>query len=195
MKLSEIAQPGMILNMSTTTAIGGLIRMALGKRYIEINGGLDIKHNCPNHDGIVVPYRGNLYVGDAVYPRCKLTPIEDYDKEIQQGSIYNLRVLRVRVATTKQHELAAEWWLKNVLGTPYDWYAFPKLLTKALIGDLFECVAGMRWAWYCTEGVRDAFASEKVGVKFYEKYHPTPLTTYKRMLDGKLDYITKLGGN
>jgi hypothetical protein len=180
----------MILNMSTGTTIGGLIRMSLGSAYVAINGGLDIKRNCPNHDALVVEHNGRLWVGDSMYPRCKLTSLEDYDKALADGSIYNMRILRVRAATTKQHHDAAEWWIHNVLGTPYDWYAFPKLLIKAFLGDMFECVAGVRWAWYCTEGVMDSFSAQ--GISIYEKYHPTPLTTYKRMLDGKLDYVTKL---
>lgn len=189
-KLSDVAQPGMILSMSTTTTIGGLIRMALGKAYVEINGGLGSKDDCPNHDAIVIQHAGRLWVGDAVYPKCKLTPIEDYDRELRDGSIYNLRVLRVRQATTKQHYDAAEWWFKNVLGTDYDWYAFPRLLGKAMFGDWCKCAAGMEWAWYCSEGIKGAF--DNAGIEIYNKNNPTPLTTYKRMLSGMLDYVAKL---
>ena len=190
MKLSEIAQPGMILNMSTGTMLGGLIRSALGKAFIEINGGMGEKSDCPNHDAIVVEYSGRLFVGDAVWPFCVLTPVSRYDEWIKNGTVYNLRVLRVRKATTLQHRQAAQWWLDNINGKPYDAYAFPRLLGKAMFGDLFGCAAGMEWAWYCTEGIKGAFDS--VGLDIYMKNNPTPLTTYKRMLIGILDYVTKL---
>jgi hypothetical protein len=188
-KFSEIAQPGMILNMSTGTMLGGLIRAALGKAFIEINGGVGDKKDCPNHDAIVVEYGGRLFVGDAVWPRCTLTPVKKYDEWLRTGEVYNLRLLRVRKATTLQHQQAAKWWLDNVNGKRYDIYAFPRLLWKATVGDLLPCAAGMEWAWYCSEGVKGAFDS--VVLDIYMKNNPTPLTTYKRMLIGILDYVTK----
>ncbi len=189
-KFSEIAQPGMILNMSTGTMLGSLIRAALGKAFIEINGGVGDKKDCPNHDAIVVEYGGRLFVGDAVWPRCELTPIAKYDQWLKSGEVYNLRVLRVRRATTAQHEAAAQWWLGNVNGKSYDAYAFPRLLWKATVGDWLPCAAGMEWAWYCSEGVKGAF--DNAGIEVYNKNNPTPLTTYKRMLSGELDYVAKL---
>ena len=189
-KFSEIAQPGMILNMSTGTMLGGLIRSALGKAFIEINGGVGNKRDCPNHDAIVVEQGGSLFVGDAVWPRCTLTPVKKYDEWLRTGEVYNLRLLRVRKATTLQHRRAAQWWLDNVNGKPYDAYVFPRLLWKATVGDWLPCAAGMEWAWYCSEGIKGSFDS--VVLDIYHKNNPTPLTTYKRMLAGTLDYVTKL---
>lgn len=175
--------PGLILNMSTRSWIGGLIRLVLARNW-------DNWRECPNHDAIVVEHDGQLWIGESVAPVAKLTSIEDYEKQIRTGFIYRLRVLEVVGATREQEQAAGKWWLENVRNSPYDWMAFPRLLFKALFGNWINSAAGWEFAFYCTEGVRNAFRWG-AGTDPWIKNNPTPLTTWKRYHQGKFRLVEK----
>lgn len=171
-------RPGLILNMSTRSWYGWLIRHVLAHDW-------DHPSECPNHDAIVVEHAGHLWIGESQPPVARLTPITQYEKEIKSGFIYRLRVLEVVGATTNQERLAAQWWLENVRNSPYDYMAYPRLIFKALFGNWIDSAAGWEWARWCTEGVADAW---KCGTEFdpWNKLNPTPLTTWARWQQGKL---------
>jgi hypothetical protein len=75
--------------------------------------------------------------------------------------------------------MASAWWVKNVLGRPYDWMAFPRLLGKCLIKSLWPRPMGWEWAWFCSESVAGAYAYA-VGLEVFGKHQATPLTVEKR---------------
>ena len=186
MRLAEHLRPGLILNMSTRTVMGGLIRRALRFGW---DGRLS---DIPNHDAIVVRHYGKTYIGESKPPFAGLTPIEDYERMVESGEVYNLRIMAVAGAHEEQELLASAWWLSNVNRKPYDWMAFPRLLWKATMADWCPRAAGWEWAWDCTEGVRDAYKIG-AGVDPWGKNNPTPLTTFKRALERKLIVLRHIG--
>lgn len=151
MRLAEHLRPGLILNMSTRTIMGGLIRRALRFKW---DGRLS---DIPNHDALVVEHNGRLYVGESKPLFAGLTPISEYERKVESGEIYNLRIMAVAGTTEGQELAAAREWMLHVFGRPYDFCAFPRLLWKATVGDWLPSAAGWEWAWYCTEGVRSAY--------------------------------------
>lgn len=178
MKLADVLRPGLILNMSTRTLMGRLIRSALRR------GWDGRQKDIPNHDAMIVEYGGKLWVGESKPMRASLTEISEYERRLDVGKIYNLRVLAVANATREQERGAADWWMSYVMGKPYDFMAFPRLLWKANVGDWCDAAAGWEWAWYCTEGDRDSYR-HGAGLYPWGKRNPTPLTTFKRTLGRK----------
>ena len=188
---------GQIIHTRSNTTIGRLIRRARG--------------SWGSHAALVVSPDGRtLAIGDAVFPRCKLTPVEEYNRMLREGVIERLEVYEVVGATPSQEVFAASWWETYVLGTPYDFLAHPRLWLKATFGDWEEldpttwlkgtrwvcCImrwvgqaaAGLEWAHWCTEGVMLAY--KDAGCDPYKKNNPTPFTTEKRLKQGKLTDVT-----
>jgi len=174
-------RPGLILNMSTNSMFGKLIRLVLARNW-------DNRHECPNHDAIVVEHAGQLWIGESQPPVARLTPIAQYEKEIKSKFLYRLRVLEVVGATTNEERLAANWWLDNVRNSPYDYFGIWRLLIKAVFGNWFKQAAGWTWANWCSEGVAEAW---KKGAKRdpWGKLNPTPLTTWTRYQQGKFRLV------
>jgi hypothetical protein len=176
-------RPGLILSMCTNTFFGRLIRMALGKSYKALTG--DTAANCPSHDAIVIKHDNKLFIGDAVYPQCRRTTIWQYQVWLLDKKIYNLRVFEVHEISRMRQAMAAKWWDDTVANSPYDWPAYFRLTLKAIVGDWFPRAAGLRWARWCTESIKDAYAMGGC-YDFYENANPTPLTTIKRWKEGRL---------
>ena len=193
MKLIDHLFPGAILSMSTRTAFGWLIRASLGKAYRRLTGAKTNRF-CPNHDALVVECGGTLYIGDCVPPHCRLTPVEDYERWIAEGEIFNLSVLNVSLSTITQGYAASEWWLRNVNNTPYDLVAFPRLFLKAVFGDWIPAAAGMEFAHWCTESVMQAWR-DGAQLDPYQNNNPTPFTTLKRRYERKLGCVARVKGN
>lgn len=168
-----ILQSGDIVHSTTDAWFSRAIRRALG--------------SWGSHDAILVRPEQDLCIGESVHPKACCTPFADYDSAIASGRT-QVVVFRVTHATPAQASLAAAWWLRNILEKPYDWGSFPRLLLKSAVGDLCQWPAGWEWAWYCTEGVRDAWRN---GPNFdpWNKNNPTPRTTEKRFLSGDLTYV------
>ena len=151
-----------------------------------------------NHDAIVVrdPADGQLKIGDALMgPGCVLTPISEWEADcIKNGS--KMIVLQVVGASPAHEEEASRWWLQNVFGRKYDKVAIWRLGLKAIFGDWVSGKVGLLSHFFCTEGVRDAFANairiikEAIGAlledPWGDKDNPTPGTTWKRWKAGKL---------
>jgi uncharacterized protein YycO len=137
-----------------------------------------------SHDAIIVQMNdGTLAIGESVSPRARVVPLSVWENQINDGEAL-VRVFRPIGATKEQGEKAAAWWKLNVLGTWYDWKAFPRLLLKCIFGDIFQWAAGDEWAWYCTEGIDPAWRIGG-GIDIYQKVNPTPLTTEKRKMGTK----------
>lgn len=109
-----------------------------------------------NHDAIVVPQRGHLCIGDALLGRdCQLTVFWEWEQGCRKHG-HKLIVLRPKVWSQEDGQRAAEAWLGEVWGTPYDKVAIFRLLTKKLFGDHFANQVGLSSAFFCTEGVARA---------------------------------------
>jgi hypothetical protein len=163
--------PGDIIHKRSATLLGWTIRTAIS--------------SWGNHDALVLPW---FYVGDARGggPAVK-THIHEYEREMARGEC-EVRVYRPLNATPALGLAAAQWWEENILGKPYDYMAYPRLIAKALTFDLLPWPVGWQWAWYCTEGCRDAWRA--VGLDPYHKNNPTPGTTEKRLVEGRLVDVT-----
>jgi len=133
-----------------------------------------------NHDALIIENGGQWYVGDAVFPRARMTPLEEWERAITIGE-EQVRIFWPLCGSVRYGEVAAAWWVTNVEGRRYDWMALPLLALKEamLISGLDQWI-GLRWRWYCTEGVRDAWTSAVTEDVVYANPKPTPLTTEKR---------------
>ncbi len=98
-----------------------------------------------------------------------------------------------------QGEVAAKYWTDKVLGKPYAFSAYPRLLAKAKLIDfsnskyawlrkIGETHCGFEWSDWCTEGVAKAW--KFTGNNWADKNNPTPLTTEKRLIAGVLKDVT-----
>jgi hypothetical protein len=170
-------RPGAVLNMSTRSVIGRLIRHTLAAR-----SGISAVE-CPNHDAIVVAFKGQLWIGESQPPVARLTSIEDYIRDMERGFISRLRVLYPTGASAADGIMAAQWWQDNIRNSPYDYWAFPRLIWKALVADWWPKQAGKEWANWCTEGVANAWRIG-AGIDPWKKTNPTPLTTLRRAESG-----------
>lgn len=110
-----------------------------------------------NHDAIIVPQRGHLCIGDALMGReCQLTVPFEWEQGCRKRG-HKLIVLRPANATADDGERAAEAWLGEVWGTPYDRVAIYRLLLKRIFGDWLPGQVGLDTHFFCTEGVARAY--------------------------------------
>jgi len=193
-KLYDVIQEGDVLNMSTNSRVGGMIRDVLGDSYVRINGGHEQTITCPNHDAPVVRYDGRLWIGDCViWKRCNLTSVYQYEHDLLSGNVYALRVFRPPRLTPEQAATMSRYWMEHVQGHPYDVTAFPRLLARCYLGEILPWAAGKEWNKWCTESymlmLRDGAKRD-----IYQNNSPTPLTTYKRAMEGKLQYVAYFRG-
>ena len=132
-------------------------------------------------------------------PHSRLSTLEFWERGINECG-WQVRVLEPVGFCDVDGLWAAHWWMCNVLGRPYDWFAFPRLLWKGLWVKLgkeafantrwgilhhwAQRQSGMEWAWYCSEGCRDAWHKGDTLQPWGDKQNPTPLTTQKRTEQG-----------
>ncbi len=183
--------PGLVINMSSRSMVGGLIRFALRRgfrelqsRYGELAGDV-----CPNHDAIVVEYKGALCVGEAAFPVATIRTLAEYNDWIESGEQFNLRILEPTGVSKESQKQAADYWVRKILGTLYDFKAIPYLGIKSLFGGITP-VKDWEFAFYCTEGVAAAYAFG-ANVSVWGKEHPTPFTTLKRACQGVFRVIKR----
>ena len=181
--------PGVIGSDRSAGLFGWLIGLALGRAYTALTG--DTRNNCPSHNWIVVEHDGQLWIGESVSPKSKRTPLAEYERKLDAGKIRNLQLFEVCNLSRTRQEMAADWWTDNILNEAYDWPAYFRLLLKVIFGDWFPWAAGLTWASWCTEGVKDAYA-KGAAYNFYENENPTPVTTIKRWKAGRLKLLGKI---
>jgi len=163
---------GMVLHVRSNKGwIGRTIR-----KVLSINGLLPV---WGNHDAIVILFKGRWYFGESAPLHAKLTTTEEYESRINAGD-FEVKMYDVKGATPKQRKAASQYWLSSVLGTFYDFLAFPRLFFKAILGNIFKGDVGWEWAHWCTEGVADAW-EKGAGLYVWRKDNPTPWTTEKRV--------------
>ena len=178
-------RPGMILNMSSSTRFGRMVRWALARGYRKLTGDKHARRNCPSHSAMVVEDAGALWIGEAQAPRAGLTSLTAFQDALDRGVYYNFRIFEPIGATTQEARAASAAWMRYVCGRPYDAIAMLRLLLKAAFGDIINSAAGVPWAFYCTEANMTAWR-KGAGRDFYHNKSPTPLTEFKRFLEGYL---------
>lgn len=176
-------RPGLLLNMSAATPFGLAIRMALARAYRRLTGDPHPIRNCPSHSAMIVWHSERPWIAHAMPPRCGLQSTSAFQALLDRGHYYNLRILEVVGATPAQEAAASSYWLDNIRGSPYDAIAMPRLLAKAIFGDLINTPAGVPWANWCTEANMLAWR-KGAGLDPYANKNPTPLTELKRALEG-----------
>jgi hypothetical protein len=120
-----------------------------------------------------------------------LTSIEQYEEWIESGFILQILAIEPTESDERQRNVAAFAWRDAVEKTLYDFLAIPRLLIKERVLNLgFN--AGWEWAWYCTEGVAEAYRRAGLA-NLYGKRLPTPLTELKRVLDGRFRVLGMWG--
>lgn len=166
--------PGDIIHSYSDGKYGRAIRRAIGSKG--------------SHDALAVhDLAGQLFIGEAVVGGGRLTHPKEYEAKMRAGSV-RVCVLRIPGATDLDRQSASDWFLNHIPGAPYDFWAYPRLLAKAYLGDIFKGQAGKEWAWYCTEAVRAAWTRPGMSADFdvWQKANPTPRTTEKRESAGAL---------
>jgi hypothetical protein len=178
--------PGIIGSDRSAEIMGWLIGTSYGKAYRALTG--DSVDNSPSHSWIIVEHDGQLWIGESVNPKSKRTPLTEYERRLAAGEIRNLQLFEVLNISRMRQGMAADWWTDNILNEAYDWPAYFRLTLKAIFGDIFPWAAGLTWAAWCTEGVKDAYAKGAC-YDVYENENPTPLTTIKRWKEGRLKLL------
>ena len=183
--LSKV-QPGDIGNLHTNTMFGWLMdHSPLGRKYRKLTG--DKVGKCPSHSVMFVPDGDdNLCVGDVTVPVCFWMPLTNFASKIQSGAYSNVRLLRVAGSTVDQRNAAAKWWNDHVHNSPYDIWAYPKLVMQVLFGVRFSTEDGFTWANYCTEANEDAW--NNVAPNTYP-INSTPVTEIDLWKKGILEEI------
>ena len=182
------------IHVQSDTFIGKAIRWALTKmqkRLCELN-------NLPfdpeklvwgNHDGIVIYRRSGWYIGEALAGGSVFTRLEKYEKDIAAGKC-KVAFYYPKNAGINEGLSASAYWMLHVFGTPYDYFAYPRLMVKAFLFDwehssipLFQWIgnksAGWEWANWCTEGWSRAWLG--CGLDPLQTNNPTPLTVEHRL--------------
>ena len=177
-------RPGLILNMSSRSTFGLLTRMALAPAYKRLTNDPHPIRNCPSHSAMTVLHDGRIWIGEAHSPRAGLTAVDKFQWYLDQGIYYNLHIMEVVGATMAEELAASDFWMEHVFETPYDGIAMPRLLLKAIFGDLINTAAGVPWAHWCTEANMESWRDGAHRDPYGNK-NPTPLTELKRLLEGK----------
>ena len=181
-------QPGAIGNMHTNTMFGWLMdHSPLGRKYRKLTG--DKVGKCPSHSVMFVPDGDdNLCVGDVTVPVCFWMPWTNFASKIQSGAYSNVRLLRVAGSTVDQRNAAAKWWNDHVHNSPYDIFAYPKLVAQVLFGWRFTSEDGFSFAHYCTEANKEAW-NNVMAPNIYP-INSTPVTEIELWKKGRLEEIT-----
>lgn len=178
-------RPGLVLHGRGKTLYAKAIREVLNR---GISPGHDLCWG--NHDAIIVYDAGRetYAVGESRPMRAQVTPLAHYEQMINAAQ-YEVRVFEVVNATHADGVAASVWWKHNVCGTWYDFYGIYRLWLQYVRGKLRLRREGWEWASWCTEGVADAWRNA-TGLDPWAKENPTPYTTEKRVMQGKLKDIT-----
>jgi hypothetical protein len=177
------ARPGDIVHVRSKTLYGRLIRRCLVGAW-------------GNHDGTLIYLEVSRYglapgwyVAEALVSGFCLTPWADYLEECEAGA--RLAFLRP-VGMAGDIALEVQYWALEMAGrkTPYNFGGILRvwwqIVTRANMGE-----GRQEWDWYCTQAVRQQHDWASRGRwDIWGKEMPTPLTTEKRILAGKLAIVT-----
>lgn len=202
---ADLIRPGDILHARTYTPLAWAIRRSVGSwgchdaLVVRDNGELCIGDASPmkarctplaDYDRRAAAGKVKFFVCRPANSRQKTEDSRQNEGTGTSGPTSDSCILTPDFSSVDDIHgmLAAYWWLQNVNGKPYDFGAYPRLFTKAILGDICQRAAGWEWAWYCTESCRDAWRNG-AGIDPYTKNNPTPRTTEKRILSGALQIV------
>ena len=147
-----------------------------------------------NHTGMVVRKFDRFYVGEAVAPRSRLTPLDDYEKQINSGETI-VRVLRVKSATPEQRQAVSQYFIAQKIGLKYP-LGVLRLWVMRFTNSLPWKVRG-EW---CTRIVWDSWhhvvpdvlmrPPDQDNPEGKRKKNPTPRTVENRLVAGVLVDVT-----
>jgi len=144
-----------------------------------------------NHNGMIVKYYDRWYVAEAVTPKSRLTPLEEYEHSMESQG-YICRIWRLNGATDEERDMAAEIFYSELLGLKYANYSIAKL-------GIFRLINNLPWSLrikgvFCTELVWRAWDESIPGcLKRPDgkvKKNPTPRTMENRLTAGVLADVT-----
>jgi len=144
-----------------------------------------------NHDALLIRWRGQWWVGDAEPPVANMRSIQEYETDIAAGKI-EVRWLWPNGAEKADGERAALYWVDQIKNRPYDYMAYFRLIAKCIFGDWIKRAAGWKWAFFCTEGVRESWMKSTHLDPWTGNQTPTPYTTEKRVESGQIEDWTAL---
>lgn len=160
----------------THTEFGILIRAVLG--------------SFTNHNGLFVRKYGVWYVGEALPPHSKLTPLDDYEIHMDEGTI--VRVWRIPNATREQREKCEKYFLDNCLEIPYP-LSVARLWVFRFVNSLPWKIEGQwctRLPWDSWNSVDNSLLLRKPDGN--DKLNPTPRTFENRLVQGSVEDVTDL---
>lgn len=163
--------PGVIGSSRSAGIAGTILGLGQGWSYHKLTG--DSWKNCPSHTFEIVKRDGQLWVGESVRPKSKLTPFSEYERKLRDGKIRNLQLFEVLHISKLRQGMAADWWVRNVLNEQYD---IP----------IFDCA----WQHWCTEGVADSYA-KGAAYDITEGRNPWPITIIECWKEGRLRLLGK----
>ena len=145
-----------------------------------------------NHDGTICQQStGRCGVAEALSPRFVFTPWDDYLDEIKDGKT-SVAILRPTGITSEQSADVAINAIQMCDDAPkYDWTAITRIWFNIILRT--NRIRQHEWEWYCTEAVQNHHARVSPELDVWGKKLPTPMTTQKRFLEGKLELIAELG--
>lgn len=149
-----------------------------------------------NHNALIVRDGGGLVIGEAITPRICLTPLEVYERAMNERELKKrtfVWVWRVSGLTDQQRLMASDYFLANKLGVPYPVWSVPRLWVYRFVNTLPWKIEG-EW---CTRVCRDSIEhvkskafrdpTKRVG---YRKKNMTPGTFENRLIVGCFDDVT-----
>lgn len=175
--------PGMILGrMSPTWLSRAIVLRTQGFQVLRRGNGW-------SHDAILIAHNGHWYVGDSEPPQARLTPLEEWERQMREDGC-RVIVLRPVGATPEQMECAAWSWQTAILGTDYDSLAIAGLAWRWL-AERFGHKLGREDDFYCTEGCQAVYriAMGHTSEPWAGKKNPTPGTTRKRTIQGRFRIV------
>ena len=169
---------GMIIAVRSHSLLGWAIRAAEDRWEARTCARLGVPacRVWSNHTGILigpdVPHLGpDWCVGEALAQGSVLTPLEDYERGTAEARVFEVLSPSPVDARAIMWQAALNWTL-DVESHPYDYWAYPGLIAKALLG--WRVSTGDRHDFYCTEGVARAFRLRPPGFNVLQDSTPAP---------------------
>ncbi len=171
---------GLILHARTSGFFGKAIRWAQGRQAKHEGLG----KVWGNHDALMVWLAGAWWVCDAEPPVAALTKWDEWEQRVRKGKA-RVRFYWPTGAFEMDGSAAAHWWLDHVRNSPYDKWAFPRLMWRAVFRPWWKSQAGKDHAWWCTESVRGAW--KFAGWDPWGHVNATPLDSEQAVGEGGLE--------
>jgi hypothetical protein len=177
--------PGMIFGRY---AVGSTVSQAIVLRTAGVKAL--VQGTAWSHDAILIQHNYRWFLGDAeMGHKARLTPLEDWEASMRAGN-HKAIVLWPTGAEPSDGQAAAWYWQMRCYGAQYDSLAIWHLAWRYL-AEAFGNKLGDDDKFYCTESCAAAWFS---GTTFRPdpwspKLNPTPGTTRKRALQGRLRVV------